>query len=51
MGVFAPATQAILNEMYILMAILLAMCYWRHRQNIHRLLTHTESKTYLHHKK
>lgn len=41
--------QAHLNEMYIVGACLAAMAFWKHRSNIHRLLTHTEHKTYLKH--
>ncbi len=41
--------QAHLNEMYILGACLAVLAFWKHRANIHRLLTHTEHKTYLKH--
>ena len=48
MGLFhlAAGAQA---EMYVLVAIIVAQMYIRHRGNIHRLLTHTERKTYFHH--
>lgn len=46
MGVF-HMTQAALIEMYILMFLLAAMAFWRHRANIQRLMTGTERKTYL----
>lgn len=36
-----------LNELYILMAVLTVMAYWKHRGNIGRLLSGTERKTYL----
>ncbi len=47
MGLFAGATQANLFEMYGLGAFLFAMAYWKHRENIKRLLSGTERKTYL----
>ena len=47
MGVFGEMSQAHLYEMYALSVILAAMAYWRHRQNIVRLLHGTERKTYL----
>ncbi len=49
MGVFGM-TQAMLNEMYAILALLTAMAYWKHRENIKRLLSGTERKTYLTHK-
>ena len=49
MGVFGM-TQALLNEMYAILALLTAMAYWKHRENIKRLLSGTERKTYLTHK-
>ena len=39
--------QAVLNEMYTIAFLLLIMAYWKHRENIKRLLTGTERKTYL----
>ena len=47
MGVCGEMSQAHLYEMYALSVILAAMAYWRHRQNIVRLLHGTERKTYL----
>lgn len=47
LGVYAPATQGTLVEMYIVYGIMAAMCFWRHRTNIHRLVTGTERKTNL----
>ena len=48
LGVFgAGVSQATLIEMYIITAFLTAMAYWKHRQNIGRLLKGTERKTYL----
>lgn len=46
-GVFGEMSQAHLCEMYVLSALLAAMAFWRHRQNIVRLLHGTERKTYL----
>ena len=46
MGVFGM-TQAHLVEMYIIAAFLTAMAYWKHRENIARLLRGEERKTYL----
>ena len=34
-------------EMYVIAAFLTAMAYWKHRENIKRLLSGTERKTYL----
>ncbi len=39
--------QTHLNEMYIVIAALTVMAFWRHRQNISRLMKHTESKVFL----
>lgn len=47
MGIFAGATQAQLNEMYLLSVLLMAMAYWRHKENILRLAHGNERKTYL----
>ena len=44
-------TQAHLNEMYVLAAALTALAFWKHRENIKRLLDGTERKTYLFKKK
>ena len=46
MGMFG-ATQAVLNEMYIITAFLTIMAYWKHKDNIKRLLAGNERKTYL----
>ena len=45
-GVFGMS-QAALNEMYIVSAILAVMAYYKHRENIKRLLKGQERKTYL----
>lgn len=47
MGVFAGATQAQLYEMYLISFLLAGMAYWRHRENILRLVHGNERKTYL----
>lgn len=44
-GVEIP--QALLTEMYVVVFIMTVLAIWRHRANIKRLLTHTESKVYL----
>lgn len=49
MGVFGM-TQSLLNEMYVILALLTVMAFWKHRENIKRLLSGTERKTYLTHK-
>lgn len=46
MGVFG-ASQQVLNEMYIITALLMALAYYKHRENIKRLLKGEERKTYL----
>lgn len=46
-GVFGEMTQAQLYEMYAVTAFLAVMAYWRHRQNIVRLIHGNERKTYL----
>ena len=45
-GVFGMS-QAALNEMYIVSAILAVMAYYKNRENIKRLLKGQERKTYL----
>ena len=40
-------TQAGLNELYIVTALLTVMAYWKHRENIKRLINGVERKTYL----
>lgn len=47
MGALGAMNQGILNEMYLIAFLLLVMAYWKHRENIKRLLTGTERKTYL----
>ncbi len=42
--------QAALNEMYAVAGFLTVMAYWKHKDNIKRLLSGTERKTYLTHK-
>ncbi len=49
MGLFGM-TQPLLMEMYVIAAFLTVMAYWKHRENIKRLLNGTERKTYLTHK-
>ena len=46
-GKLGVVEQPILNEMYVIAFLLLIMAYWKHRENIKRLLTGTERKTYL----
>ena len=46
MGLF-HTSQVILNEMYIITAFLTIMAYYKHRENIKRLLKGEERKTYL----
>lgn len=49
MGIFGM-TQPLLIEMYVIAGLLTVMAYWKHRENIKRLLSGTERKTYLTHK-
>lgn len=49
LGVF-HMPQNYLNEMYVIAALLTVMAYYKHRENIKRLLSGTERKTYLTHK-
>lgn len=49
MGIFGM-TQPLLIEMYAIAAFLTAMAFWKHRENIKRLVSGTERKTYLTHK-
>lgn len=44
-------TQAHLNEMYVIGALLMALAFWMHRSNIKRLIHGEERKTYLFKKK
>jgi len=46
MGLFAME-QVYLNEMYVIVALLTVMAFWKHRANIGRLLRGEERKTYL----
>lgn len=50
MGVFGM-TQPLLTELYVIAGGLTAMAFWKHRENMKRLLSGTERKTYLTHKK
>ena len=47
LGVFPEMTQGQLIEMYVLFGCLTALAFWKHRENIVRLLHGTERKTYL----
>lgn len=47
LGVFEGASQATLYEMYVISVLLAAMAFWKHRENIGRLLRGEERKTYL----
>lgn len=47
LGVFEGASQATLNEMYVIAVLLAAMAFWKHRENIVRLIHGEERKTYL----
>lgn len=49
LGIFGME-QSLLIEMYIIAAGLTIMAYYKHRENIKRLLSGTERKTYLTHK-
>lgn len=49
MGMFGM-TQPLLIEMYVIAGFLTIMAYWKHRENIKRLLSGTERKTYLTHR-
>ncbi len=49
MGILGMS-QPVLNEMYAVAVFLTVMAYWKHRENIKRLLHGTERKTYLTHK-
>ncbi len=46
LGLF-QTTQGILNEMYVITAFLAIMAYYKHRENIKRLIKGEERKTYL----
>lgn len=47
MGILGDMAQAQLYEMYAITAFLTVLAYWKHRQNIVRLLHGQERKTYL----
>lgn len=47
MGLFQGMTQGQLIEMYILFGLLTALAFWKHRENIVRLVHGNERKTYL----
>lgn len=47
MGLFTEMTQAQLIEMYVLFGLLTAQAFWKHRENIVRLVHGNERKTYL----
>ncbi|MDE6924919.1 MAG: glycerol-3-phosphate acyltransferase, partial [Acetatifactor sp.] len=47
LGLFAGMSQAQLYEMYALTLVLAVMAYWKHRENIVRLIHGNERKTYL----
>ncbi len=47
MGLFDPMSQSLLWEMYGVMAFLTVLAYWKHRENIGRLLHGNERKTYI----
>lgn len=49
MGFFGMS-QALLIEMYVIAGALTVMAYYKHKDNIKRLLSGTERKTYLSHK-
>ena len=46
-GYFPGMSQATLIECYVLFAFLTALAFWKHRENIKRLLQGKERKTYL----
>lgn len=47
LGILGDLSQALLNEMYIITALLTVLAYWKHRENIKRLIHGNERKTYL----
>ena len=49
LGIFGMPQEA-LNEMYVVAGFLTVMAYYKHKDNIKRLLDGTERKTYLTHK-
>ena len=42
-----PCSQLVLYEMYVVAFLLMALAYWRHRQNIGRLIHGNENKIFL----
>ena len=46
-GFFAEMTQGQLIEMYVVFGFLMLLAYWKHRENIKRLIHGNERKTYL----
>lgn len=49
MGIFGMSQEALI-EMYVIAGLLTVMAYYKHKDNIKRLLGGTERKTYLTHK-
>ncbi|MDE6319265.1 MAG: glycerol-3-phosphate 1-O-acyltransferase PlsY [Lachnospiraceae bacterium] len=47
---FFGMTQPLLIDMYVIGGFLTVMAYWKHRENIKRLISGTERKTYLTHR-
>lgn len=47
LGLFEGMTQMQLYEMYLIALFMAGMAYWRHRENIVRLIHGNERKTYL----
>lgn len=47
LGVFGEMSRMQLTEMYVITAFLTVLAYWKHRENIKRLLSGTERRTYL----
>ncbi len=47
LGLFEGMSQVHLNELYAVTALLTIMAYWKHRENIVRLIKGNERKTYL----
>ncbi|MBR6477884.1 MAG: glycerol-3-phosphate 1-O-acyltransferase PlsY [Lachnospiraceae bacterium] len=46
-GYFQGVTQSTLIEMYIVFGLMAILAFWKHRENIKRLLQGNERKTYL----
>lgn len=47
LGVFGEMSWIQLTEMYVITVFLTVLAYWKHRENIKRLLSGTERRTYL----